>query len=46
MLEQVEDFKPLDDDLDGPFRMPLEDVNRAFALMERQDGIRTVLQLA
>src|SRR5690606_16803058 len=32
-------------DLDGfvSHRMPLEDVNHAFELMERQDGIRTVL---
>jgi bifunctional enzyme CysN/CysC len=26
VLEQVEDFKQLDDDLDRPFRMPLQDV--------------------
>ena len=26
-------------------RMGLEEVNRAFALMERQDGIRSVLEL-
>ena len=32
-------------DLDGlvSHRMPLDDVNRAFDLMEEQDGIRTVL---
>ena len=35
-------------DLDGfvSHRMPLDDVNRAFELMEAQDGIRSVLQLA
>jgi len=27
-------------------RMPLEQVNRAFELMEAQDGIRTVLELS
>jgi S-(hydroxymethyl)glutathione dehydrogenase / alcohol dehydrogenase len=27
-------------------RMPLDDVNRAFELMETQDGIRSVLELA
>lgn len=34
-------------DLDGfiSHRMPLDRVNEAFELMERQDGIRTVLQL-
>jgi Zn-dependent alcohol dehydrogenase len=26
--------------------MPLEDVNRAFELMEAQDGIRSVLELS
>lgn len=26
VLEQVEEFRPLDDDLDRPFRMPLQDV--------------------
>ncbi len=34
-------------DLDGfvSHRMPLDDVNRAFELMEAQDGIRSVLEL-
>jgi S-(hydroxymethyl)glutathione dehydrogenase / alcohol dehydrogenase len=27
-------------------RMPLDDVNHAFELMERQDGIRSVLSFA
>jgi S-(hydroxymethyl)glutathione dehydrogenase/alcohol dehydrogenase len=40
----------LDGKLDvDPFishRMPLEDVNEAFALMERQDGIRSVLEFS
>ncbi len=39
--------RALDGDIDvAPFvshRMPLGDVNHAFELMERQDGIRTVL---
>ena len=27
-------------------RMPLDEVNHAFELMERQDGIRTILEMA
>ena len=37
MLEQVEDFKRLDDDLDRPFRMPLQDV---YKFTEAQDDRR------
>ncbi len=50
--DQVPEFVQLylDGKLDvDPFishRMPLEDVNHAFELMERQDGIRSVLQFS
>jgi bifunctional enzyme CysN/CysC len=37
VLEQVEDFKRLDDDLDRPFRMPLQDV---YKFTEAQDDRR------
>jgi S-(hydroxymethyl)glutathione dehydrogenase/alcohol dehydrogenase len=46
--ELIERYLAGDIDVD-PFishRMPLEDVNRAFALMEAQDGIRSVLELS
>jgi S-(hydroxymethyl)glutathione dehydrogenase/alcohol dehydrogenase len=46
--ELVERYLQGDIDVD-PFishRMPLEDVNRAFELMEAQDGIRSVLMLS
>jgi S-(hydroxymethyl)glutathione dehydrogenase/alcohol dehydrogenase len=46
--ELVELYLRGDVDVD-PFishRMPLEDVNRAFELMEAQDGIRSVLELS
>ena len=45
--ELVERYLQGDIDVD-PFishRMPLEDINRAFELMEAQDGIRSVLEL-
>ena len=45
--ELVERYMRGEIDVD-PFishRMPLEDINRAFELMEAQDGIRTVLEL-
>ena len=37
VLEQVEDFKRLDDDLDRPFRMPLQDV---YKFTEAEDDRR------
>jgi S-(hydroxymethyl)glutathione dehydrogenase/alcohol dehydrogenase len=45
--ELVERYLRGDIDVD-PFishRMPLDEVNRAFELMEAQDGIRSVLEL-
>jgi len=46
--ELIERYLAGDIDVD-PFishRMPLEDVNRAFELMDAQDGIRSVLELS
>jgi S-(hydroxymethyl)glutathione dehydrogenase/alcohol dehydrogenase len=46
--ELVERYLQGDIDVD-PFishHMPLEEVNRAFELMEAQDGIRSVLELS
>ena len=43
MLEQVEDFKQLDDDLDRPFRMPLQDVYKfTEALDDRRIFVGTI----
>ena len=46
--ELIERYLAGDIDVD-PFishRMPLQDVNRAFELMDAQDGIRSVLELS
>ena len=43
VLEQVEDFKQLDDDLDRPFRMPLQDVYKfTEALDDRRIFVGTI----
>jgi len=43
VLEQVEDFKRLDDDLDRPFRMPLQDVYKfTEALDDRRIFVGTI----
>ena len=40
VLEQVEDFKRLDDDLDRPFRMPLQDVYKFTEARRRPAHLR------